>query len=198
MELVASKKLDEVLAYLKPSSDRSGLGYTREGSSNSKVSKEMKFVKAKEASTLLVNNLKSKKKPNMVNQMALMKSPKPIMAKPKARGKSLPKRQRGPQSQNYCHHCEILSHTRPNCYELQALKSADLQQPRRQGKGNGKPKQPKGQEGEPVMSDVMINTITSCLANFTLRLENHDSSTQSSKDITPNTHAMWVKKVTHL
>ena len=25
---VASKKLDEVLAYLKPSSDRSGLGYT--------------------------------------------------------------------------------------------------------------------------------------------------------------------------
>ena len=100
MELVASKKLDEVLAYLKPSSDRSGLGYTGEGSSNSKVSKEMKFVKAKEASTLLVNNLKSKKKPNVVNQMALMKSPKPIMPKPKARGKSLPKRQRGPQSQN--------------------------------------------------------------------------------------------------
>ena len=50
------------------------------------------------------------------------------------------------------------------------------------------------------MSDVikMIDTITPCLANFTLRFENHDSSTQSSKDITPNTHAMWVKKVTHL
>ena len=40
VERVASKKLDEVLAYQKPSSDRSGLGYTREGSSNSKVSKK--------------------------------------------------------------------------------------------------------------------------------------------------------------
>ena len=147
MELVASKKLDEVLTYQKSSSNRSGLGYIGKGSSNSKVSKEMKFVKAKEASTLLVNNLKYKKKPNVVNQMALMKSPKPIMAKPKARGKSLPKRQRGPQSQNYCHHCGIQRHSRPNCYKLQALKNVDLQKPRRQGKGNGKPKQPKGKEG---------------------------------------------------
>ena len=50
------------------------------------------------------------------------------------------------------------------------------------------------------MSDVlkMIDTITSCLANFTLRIENHDSSTQSSKDITlKNTYAVWVKKDTH-
>ena len=49
------------------------------------------------------------------------------------------------------------------------------------------------------MSDVMkmIDTITSCLANFTLRFENHDSSTQSSKDITPNARAMWVKNGTH-
>ena len=75
----------------------------------------------------------------------------------------------------------------------------DLQKPRRQGKGNGKPKQPKGQEGEPVMSDVMkmIDTITSCLANFTLRFENHGSSTQSSKDITLNARAVWVRKGTH-
>ena len=54
----------------------------------------MKFVKAKEASTPLVDNVKSKKKPIVVNQMVLTKSPKPIMAKSKARGKSLPKRQR--------------------------------------------------------------------------------------------------------
>ena len=62
-----------------------------------------------------------------------------------------------------------------------------------------KPKQPKVQEEEPVMSDVMkmIDTITSCLANFTLRFENHGSSTQSSKDITSNARAMWVKKGTH-
>ena len=49
------------------------------------------------------------------------------------------------------------------------------------------------------MSDVMkmIDTITTCLANFILRFENHDSSTQSSKDITPNARAMWVKNGTH-
>ena len=131
--------------------------------------------------------------------MVLMESPKLIVAKPKARGKSLPKRQRGPQMQHYCHYCEIQGHTRPNCYKPQALKNADLQKPRRQGKGNGKPKQPKRQEGEPIISDVMkmIDTITSCLANFTLRFGNHGSSTQSSKDITPKTRVVWVKKGTH-
>ena len=60
VERVASKKHDEVLAYSKPSSDRNGLGYIREGSSNSKMSKEMKFVKAKEAPTPLVDNVNLK------------------------------------------------------------------------------------------------------------------------------------------
>ena len=91
----------------------------------------MKFVKAKEPSTLLIDNVKPEKKPNEVNQLVLTKSPKPIVAKPKARGKSLPKKQRGPKTQHYCHHCGILGHSRPNCYKLQALKNMDLQKPRR-------------------------------------------------------------------
>ena len=45
---VSSKKLDEVLAHQKPFFDKSGLGYTRENSSSTNVSKEMKFVKVKE------------------------------------------------------------------------------------------------------------------------------------------------------
>ena len=61
VERVASKKLDDVLAYQKPFSDKNGLGYTGESSSSSKVSKEMKFVKAKEPSTPLVNNVKSER-----------------------------------------------------------------------------------------------------------------------------------------
>jgi len=79
------------------------------------------------------------------------------------------------------------------------LKNAGLLKPRRQGKGNGEPKQPKTQEEEPIVSDVikMIDTITSCLVNSILRFENHGSSTQSSKDITLNAHAIWVKKGTH-
>ena len=93
VEHVASNKLDEELAYQKPSSDRSGLGFTRENSSSSKVSKEMKFVKAKEplVSTPLIENVKAEKKPNVVIQKVLTKSPNPIVAKPKAKGKSLPR-----------------------------------------------------------------------------------------------------------
>ena len=48
VERVSSKKLDEVLAHQKPFSDRSGLGYTGESSLAINISKEMKFVKAKE------------------------------------------------------------------------------------------------------------------------------------------------------
>ena len=93
VEFVASKKLDEVRAYQKSFLDRSGLGYTRESSSSSQVSKEMKFVKAKEplVSPPLVENVKVEKKPNVVIQKVLTKSPNPIVAKPKAKGKSLPK-----------------------------------------------------------------------------------------------------------
>ena len=98
LEHVASKKLDEVLAYQKPSSDRSGLGYTGESSLSANVSKEMKFVKAKEpmVPTPLVKNVKVEKKPNVVTQKALTKPPNPFVAKPKAKGKSLSKAQKGP------------------------------------------------------------------------------------------------------
>ena len=48
VERVASKKLDEVLAHQKPFSNKSSLGYTGVRSSSANMSKEMKFVKAKE------------------------------------------------------------------------------------------------------------------------------------------------------
>ena len=91
MEHVASKKLGEVLAYQKPLSDRSCLGYTGESSSSANVSKEMKFVKAKEplVPTSLVENVKVENKPNVVIEKALTKSSNPIVAKLKAKGKSL-------------------------------------------------------------------------------------------------------------
>ena len=68
VERVASKKLDKVLAYQKPSSDRIGLGYIGESSSSANVSKEMKFVKAKElvVTTSLVESVKVEKKPNVI------------------------------------------------------------------------------------------------------------------------------------
>ena len=122
-----------------------------------------------------------------------------MLTKSKAKGKSLSKSKRGPQTQHFCHHYGIRGHTRPNCHKVQALKNAISQRPRGQGNGKGNHKQSKGREVNPGIGDVMkmITTITSCLANFTLRFENCNSSTQSSKDITPNAHVVWVKKDTH-
>ena len=48
-----------------------------------------------------------------------------IGAKPKKKGKLLPKSQRGPHVKHFCHHCVVRGHTRPNCFKLQALKRTD-------------------------------------------------------------------------
>ena len=68
VEQVASKKLDEVLAYQKPFFDKSGLGYIGESTSSANVSKGMKFVRAKElmVATPTVKKGKSEKKPRVV------------------------------------------------------------------------------------------------------------------------------------
>ena len=93
MERVASKKLDKVLAHQKPFSDKDGLGYSRESSSSANMSKEMKFVKAKEpvVATPSVENVKAEQKPNGTTQKVLTKPQNLFVAKPKAKGKSLPK-----------------------------------------------------------------------------------------------------------
>ena len=98
VEHVTYKKLDEKLAYQKPSSDRSGLGYIGESSSGSQVSNKMKYVEAKEPliPTPLVENVKVEKKPNVVTQKVLTKPSNPIVAKPKVKGKSILKAQRSP------------------------------------------------------------------------------------------------------
>ena len=129
----------------------------------------------------------------------LTKTQNPFVAKSKAKGKSLPKSQKGPQVQHFCHHCGVWGHTRPNYYKLHALKKLDSQRLRGQGKGNWNAKQSKRREADSGFRDVIkiIDTITSCLASFSQRFENHSSGTQSSKDITLNAHAVWVKKGTH-
>ena len=83
VEQVSSKKLDEVLAHQKPFFDKSGLGYTGNASSSSTVSKEMKFVKAKEPVVAIptVEKRKLEKKPKVVAQRVLTKPPNPVVAK---------------------------------------------------------------------------------------------------------------------
>ena len=60
----------------------------------------------------------------------MTKPPKQSVVKPKGNGKSLLKSQRGPRTQNFCHHCGIQGHTRPNCHKLQALKNSGTQRSR--------------------------------------------------------------------
>ena len=69
VDRVSSKKLDEGLAHQKPFSDKSRLGYTGESSSSVKVSKDMKFVKAKEpiVEITTVEKVKAEKKRNVTD-----------------------------------------------------------------------------------------------------------------------------------
>ena len=48
IERVSTKKLDDVISSQKHFLDKSGLGYTRGSSSSANVTKEVKFVKARE------------------------------------------------------------------------------------------------------------------------------------------------------
>ena len=65
VEQVSTKKLDDVLSSQKTFSDKTGLGYTRGSSSAVNISKDVKFVKAKEpiivASTAEKENVEKKK-----------------------------------------------------------------------------------------------------------------------------------------
>ena len=180
---------------------KSGLGYTKESSLSVKVSKDMKFVKAKEPMVEIttVEKVKAEKKRNVTDQRLLTKPSNQSVVKPKGKGKSLPKSQRGSKTQHFCHHCGIQGHTKSNCRKLQALKNSSAHGSRgpRHGKGNWIAEQSKGQEGDLGVRDVMnmIDAFTICLTSFTRRFESHNNSTQSSRDITPNARVLWVKKV---
>ena len=132
VERVSTKKLDDVLSQQKPFPDKSDLGYTSESSSTTNLSKEVKFVKAKELMVAAKNaeKVKPEKKNNVTDQRFMTKPPKQLVVKPKCNGKSLPKSQRGPRTQHFCHHCGIQGHTRPNCHKLQALKNSGAQRSR--------------------------------------------------------------------
>ena len=201
VERVSSKKLDEVLAHKKSFSDKSGLGYTEESSSIVKVSKDKKFVKAKEPMVEIttIEKVKAENKRNVTNQWFLTKPPNQSVVKPKAQGKSLLKSLRGPRTQRFCHHCGIQGHTRLNCHKLWALKNGNYKRPSGQRKDKGNPKQSKGGDSVSNIGDVMkmLDAFTTCLTSFNKRFESQNNSPQSSRDITPNACVLWVKRGTH-
>ena len=98
IERVSTKKLDEVLSQQKSFSDRTRLGYTGEISSIMNISKEVKFVKAKEPVVVAPTMEKAKveKKKILADQRVLNKPRNQFVVKSEARGTSLPRSQRGP------------------------------------------------------------------------------------------------------
>ena len=109
------------------------MGYTKESSSRANISKDIKFVKDKEPMIAITTTekVKAEKKRNVTDQRVLIKPPNQLVVKPKTKGKSLPKSQRGPRTKKFFHHCRLQGHTRPNCYKLKALKNASAQRSRR-------------------------------------------------------------------
>ena len=93
VERVSTKKLDDVLSHQKPFSDKTRLGYTRQSSSDVNISKEVKFVKAKEPVVVapIVEKAKVEKKKNVADQQVLNKPRNQSVVRSKAKGKPLPR-----------------------------------------------------------------------------------------------------------
>ena len=124
---------------------------------------------------------------------------KDIEPKSKAKGKSLPKSQWGPQVKHFCHHCGIRGHTRPNYFKLHVLKRADSLHAQGNERRIPRGKQAKGENNGQLIKDFMemLKNILSCLASFTPRFESYVGRTPLSKDLTQITRAVWVKMGTH-
>ena len=117
IERVSIKKLDDVISSQKHFSDKSGLGYTRGSSSSGNVTKEVKFINAKEQIEVgpTAEKPKMEKKRNVDDQRMLNNSRNQSVSRSESRAKSHPRPQRGPRSNYVCHYCGLQRHTRPNC-----------------------------------------------------------------------------------
>ena len=106
VERVLTKKLDDVISSQKTSFDKTRLGYTGESSSAVNVSKEEKFVKAKEPVVVasIVEKTKGEKKKNVANQWVLNKPRNQSVVRSAARAKSLPQSVVRSNEDNWCIH----------------------------------------------------------------------------------------------
>ena len=77
------------------------------------ISKEVKFVKAKEpvVVALIMKKTKGEKKKNVADQRVLNKPHNQSVVRSIARAKSLPRSQRGLRMNHVCHHCGLQGHT---------------------------------------------------------------------------------------
>ena len=159
IERVSTKKLDDVISSQKHFSEKSGLGYTEWSSSSGTVTKEVKFIKAKEQIEVgpIAEKPKMEEKGNVDDQQMLNNSCKQSVGRSKSQAKSRPRPQRGPRSNYVCHHYGLQGHTRPNCQKLRAINSATAlrSQGFRADRRNWVVEPSKDRNGDPRMMDVM-------------------------------------------
>ena len=89
---VSTKKLNDVISSQKQFSDKSGLGYTEGSSSSGSVTKEVKFIKAKEQIEVSPTTEKPKmeEKMNVDDKRMLNNSHKQSVGRFESRAKSRP------------------------------------------------------------------------------------------------------------
>ena len=109
VECISTKKLDSVLSSQKSSNDKISLGYIGEGSLSSRPKKEVKIVSAKNVRKHKVE------KPKIETSIVAKRT---IGPKPKEKGKSLSKSQRGTSSEAFLSSLWRARDTRPNCFKL--------------------------------------------------------------------------------
>ena len=92
IERVSTKKLDDVISSQKQFSDKSGLGYTRGSSLSGSVTKEVKFIKAKEQIEVSPTAKKPKmeEKRNVDDKRMVNNSHKQSVGRSESRAKSRP------------------------------------------------------------------------------------------------------------
>ena len=92
IERVSTKKLNDVISSQKQFSDKSGLGYTGGSSSLGSVTKEVKFIKAKEQIEIspTAEKPKMEEKRNMDDKRMLNNSHKQSVGRSESRAKSRP------------------------------------------------------------------------------------------------------------
>ena len=93
IERVSTKKLNDIISSQKQFSDKSGLGHTRGSSSSGSVTKEVKFIKAKEQIEVspIVEKPKMEEKRNLDDKRMLNNSHKQFVGKSESRAKSHPR-----------------------------------------------------------------------------------------------------------
>ena len=112
------------------------MGYIGGSSSSGNVTKEVKFIKAKEQIEVspITEKPKMEEKRNVDDKRMLNNSHKQSVGRYESRAKSHPRSQRGPRSNYVCHHCGLQGHTRPNCQKLRVMNNASA--PRSRGPRN--------------------------------------------------------------